>query len=381
MKFQKEHISWNLGLTKETDERVKNSAENLSKTRKKLFSEKKLVCPTRLELDSDLTKNLYLKEKKSLKEIGEIMECSPKTIKKRLIEQRIEIRGTKEYTVGKKRIPFTEQHKKNMAISKIGENNPSKRPEVREKISKIKKITCVGENNPFYGKHHSEETKKEQRENKKRLYSEGKLTSAVKLKLDEKEIINLYNESKSLKDISNIIGYSVSPIKRILKSNNINILASGEVNRRLYSEGKIINHARGKTKENYEPLRRVSLSMKERRKNIIFPKRDTPIELKIQNFLSLLHIEYIAHKYISEITQSYQCDIFVPSMKLILEADGCYWHGCKICNKKINERQEKQIEKDNLRTQELQEKGYRVIRLWEHEIKSIDLENFQRMLI
>ena len=121
---------------------------------------------------------------------------------------------------------------------------------------------------------------------------------------------------------------------------------------------------------------------KERREKIIFPLQDTLIEIKIQNFLRTLHIEFITHYYISEITNSYQCDIFIPKQetegvivhkKTIIECDGCYWHGCSVCNKIISEPQKKQIEKDKTRTKELQEKGYRVIRLIEHEIKKMNL--------
>ncbi len=122
---------------------------------------------------------------------------------------------------------------------------------------------------------------------------------------------------------------------------------------------------------------KMSRQMRERRKTIIYPDKDTYIEVKIQKFLSLLHIEFYTHKYISEINHAYQCDILIPSEKLIIETDGCYWHGCKICNKKLNNYQFKQIEKDKLRTKELQEKGYKVIRLWEHDIKKMKLSNFK----
>lgn len=118
--------------------------------------------------------------------------------------------------------------------------------------------------------------------------------------------------------------------------------------------------------------------IKEARKTQIIPKVDTSIEIKIQKFLSLLHIEYITHKYISEITHAYQCDIFIPSKKIIIECDGCYWHGCLICNKNINEIQKEQIKKDKLRTKELQEKGFKVLRLREHEIKKLTLDGFYK---
>ena len=104
------------------------------------------------------------------------------------------------------------------------------------------------------------------------------------------------------------------------------------------------------------------------------------IELKIQKFLSLLHIEYLTHKYISEITHAYQCDLFIPSIKTIIECDGCYWHGCPICKKKINSEIEEQIERDKTRTKELQERGFKVIRLWEHEIRQMRIKNFKEFI-
>lgn len=115
----------------------------------------------------------------------------------------------------------------------------------------------------------------------------------------------------------------------------------------------------------------------------IFPFKDTSIEIKIQNFLSKLHIEYYTHKYISEISHSYQCDIFLPvqkgiKQKTIIECDGCFFHCCPICKKKKYEWTLENKKKDKIRTKELIRKGFRVLRLWGHEIKvmdSIELSN------
>ena len=118
----------------------------------------------------------------------------------------------------------------------------------------------------------------------------------------------------------------------------------------------------------------------------ILPVKDTSIELKIQEFLTFLHIEYIAHKYMSEITHAYQCDIFIPVQKgivqkTIIECDGCFFHACPICNLNKYEWIEEKIKLDNLRTKELQEKGFRVIRLWEHEINSMNLNKFNKEIL
>jgi len=115
--------------------------------------------------------------------------------------------------------------------------------------------------------------------------------------------------------------------------------------------------------------------------------KNTSIEIKIQKFLTQLRIEYLAHKYISEITHDYQCDIFVPvqsgiNQKTVIECDGDYWHGNQNIPKFkiLNKMQSNQKEKDNIRTQELTEKGYRVIRLWEKEIRGLRVNKFSDII-
>ena len=93
------------------------------------------------------------------------------------------------------------------------------------------------------------------------------------------------------------------------------------------------------------------------------------IEVKIQNFLKQLKIEFFTHQYMKEIEHGYQCDILIPSMNLVIECDGDYWHKYPIGN-----------ELDHIRTKELIEKGFKVLRLWEIEIKSMDINQFKNKL-
>jgi len=126
----------------------------------------------------------------------------------------------------------------------------------------------------------------------------------------------------------------------------------------------------------------------ESRKKFIVPFKDTSIEVRIQNYLKLLHIEFITHYYVSDIDDSYRCDIFIPTQdgiakKTVIECDGCYWHFCPICNinKKASDWQTVQIKRDKNRTKELMAKGFRVIRLWEHYIRKMELKDLKNMLI
>ena len=110
--------------------------------------------------------------------------------------------------------------------------------------------------------------------------------------------------------------------------------------------------------------------MKLKRKNRVFPIKDTSIEVKIQNFLKELGIEFLTHKYMN-IQHGYQCDIFIPkqkgiSQKTIIECFGDYWHKIPYGNPV-----------DSLRCQELREQGYRVLVFWEREIKAMEVNDLR----
>ena len=70
-----------------------------------------------------------------------------------------------------------------------------------------------------------------------------------------------------------------------------------------------------------------------------------------------------------KIEHGYQCDILIPSMNMVIEVDGDYWHKYPIGN-----------DIDKIRTKELIEKGFKVLRLWEIDIKSMELNQFKRIL-
>jgi len=122
-------------------------------------------------------------------------------------------------------------------------------------------------------------------------------------------------------------------------------------------------------KEGHEVPESWRNAVKENRKTQVFPLQDSLIEVKIQNFLKELNIEFFTHQYMNQIEHSYQCDIFIPSMNMILECDGDYWHKYPI-GKEI----------DMIRRQELIAKGFNVISLWESQIKEMNLNNFECIL-
>lgn len=110
------------------------------------------------------------------------------------------------------------------------------------------------------------------------------------------------------------------------------------------------------------------IKLQEGRKNTIIPTKDTSIEVKIQNFLEQLRIDYFKHKHMN-IEHAYQCDIFIPTLNLVIECDGDYWHKYPTGR-----------DIDKIRTSELIENGFKVLRLWEHEVKVMNLDKFKEKL-
>ncbi len=121
---------------------------------------------------------------------------------------------------------------------------------------------------------------------------------------------------------------------------------------------------------------------REWRANLIFPKKDTKIEVKIQDYLKILGVSFFTHQYVSQIKHSYQCDIWIPIMNLIIECDGDYWHANpdRFKDEDLDEKQRLQKERDTIRTKELIEQGFKILRLWEDEIKVMDLSEFKKKL-
>jgi len=224
-----------------------------------------------------------------------------------------------------------------------------------------------------YGYKRSEECIKNLKERNYRMVKEGKIKWFTK---DNNPMNNKETKEKMRKKIIEM--YASGKMKI-----NSGTFKKGNIPIKHFEKGNI-PHNKYKTKDNYEPLKRVSKKLKEARKKRVFPIKDTKIEVKIQNFLKELKIDFIPHKYVSEIKYGYQCDILIPSINLVIECDGDYWHGNLHVYKDWNNLNQKQkISKilDYERTNQLEEKGYNVIRLWESEIKQMNINDFQNKVI
>ena len=75
-------------------------------------------------------------------------------------------------------------------------------------------------------------------------------------------------------------------------------------------------------------------------------------------------------------------DFIFPKCKIVIFADGCFWHGCPRCNMKSktnikfwNKKISENIKRDALVNELLKKEGWKVLRFWEHQIKDKSSED------
>lgn len=109
-----------------------------------------------------------------------------------------------------------------------------------------------------------------------------------------------------------------------------------------------------KYEQNPEILRKIS----EARLRQVFPKKDSTIEIIMQEALREKGLGFSTHYPIKG-----QPDIAFPENKLAVFCDGCYWHACS-----VHFPNQKKREMDEHVNEYLHKEGWTVLRLWEHEI-------------
>jgi len=85
------------------------------------------------------------------------------------------------------------------------------------------------------------------------------------------------------------------------------------------------------------------------------------LEISIKNELDLLGINYVQQKEV----HGYYADFYLPESNLLIEVDGCYWHGCDICGFKGRNNKQKEANREK----RLLHSGYDLIRIKEHDIE------------
>jgi DNA mismatch endonuclease (patch repair protein) len=79
-------------------------------------------------------------------------------------------------------------------------------------------------------------------------------------------------------------------------------------------------------------------------------------------------------------------DLVFTKKKIAVFIDGCFWHKCPVCFQEPETRKEfwmkkisSNVERDEKVNLQLQKEGWRVIRIWEHEIRKDPEKVVQRI--
>jgi len=92
--------------------------------------------------------------------------------------------------------------------------------------------------------------------------------------------------------------------------------------------------------------------------------KDTKPELKMKNFLNSLNIPF-EHQFCLE---EYSFDFRIIDTNILIEVDGDYWHGNPKKFQKLNNRQERNKQRDLIKNKVAEDNGFILLRFWEDDI-------------
>jgi len=164
-----------------------------------------------------------------------------------------------------------------------------------------------------------------------------------------------------------------------LKRSGIALLNISNSNKKPWTEErrqKMIESKTGKNNPMFGKHLSEETKRKKREKMLAHPNRkfkDTGIEIKIEEELKkrgfVLDIDYFKQIPLCKIAL---VDFYLPFYRIVIQADGCYWHNCPLCKEeKCNTKRDS--DKDNKQDAILTFNGFNVYRFWEHDInKSVE---------
>jgi G:T-mismatch repair DNA endonuclease (very short patch repair protein) len=226
---------------------------------------------------------------------------------------------------------FSEEVKRRLSeLMKQRWQNPEYRRRVSEHMSEARK-----------GKHHSEETK--------RKISEAHKGKHLSDEWSKEEIESLYwGDRFTIREIARIKDCSTSTVCAYMKRFGIPRRSLSESHKREETRRKLSESMKRQWQNPKHKRYMSEVRLKE-----VFPRKDTSIEVALQNGLRKRGIVFETHKPIYG-----QPDIFIEP-NICVFADGDYWHS-----------RPKARERDARVNRVLTEQGYKVLRFWEHEINS-----------
>ena len=114
---------------------------------------------------------------------------------------------------------------------------------------------------------------------------------------------------------------------------------------------------------------------------------DTASEAQLRSELHRLGLRFRKHVNVDPEVKC-KADIVFRRARLCVFVDGCYWHGCpkhfhapKVNREWWNEKIADNRKRDRRKTSALRKRGWRVIRIWKHEIASRGIDQIVRTII
>ena len=99
--------------------------------------------------------------------------------------------------------------------------------------------------------------------------------------------------------------------------------------------------------------------------------RDSGPERKVRELLSGMGCSFSEYHRVKGI----RIDIAIPSLKIAIMVDGCFWHGCPKCYREPKSNVDywaakikRNRQRDRFQKASLADEGWKVVRIWEHEL-------------
>lgn len=295
--------------------------------------------PSKWEKYYDEWARLYVCDKLGTHEIAKLYNCAQTTVRNALVRKGIKLRSYSEAQKGKKHPPEVVA-KRTLAVKEAFQNEETKKKH-REAVKKALHRKDVNQRlregikrawaNPVNRDKHKQAMNRPE--------VKARLSEATKLAFQDPEtrqrIINASTKGKNTPEAK-------KRFSEVAKRR----MANPEIKKRILAKW---HHNPKRKAERIEVARRGGVAS-----ILSQAKENTSIEKAIAEVLQQLGIEYVAQKPLGP----FVVDFFIPRAKLVIECDGDYWHN-------LPEMKERDKRKDGW----LKKQGFRMIRIWEHEIK------------
>ncbi len=109
-------------------------------------------------------------------------------------------------------------------------------------------------------------------------------------------------------------------------------------------------------------------------------RADTKPEVMLRSMLHRVGLRFRKDRYIRLDRRGVKADIVFVTARVVVFMDGCFWHRCPEHGTMPSRNHDywlakfqRNVERDGYNTDQLQQRGWQVIRIWEHEVKDQDL--------